>query len=140
MDKPLRFRPIPNRLMNWTAILVVAVVIVAIVIFKLAGQVSSKDAGGYLSEGAMVIDVRSAGEYASGHLPQAVNIPLDEVEAVVPVKVPDKNRTLLLHCASGMRSGVAAKKLRKLGYTKVFNLGSYGRAESIVKGAAGNAG
>ena len=126
--------------MNWTAIIIIAVAIIAVVILKLAGQISAKDAGGYLHEGAMVIDVRSAGEYASGHLPQAVNIPLDEVETVVPVKVPDKNRTLLLHCASGMRSGVAAKKLRSMGYTKVFNLGSYGRAESIVNGAAGKAG
>jgi rhodanese-related sulfurtransferase len=45
----------------------------------------------------------------------------------------DKNRALLLHCQSGMRSGVARKKLKALGYPNAFNLGSYRRAEEIVK-------
>jgi rhodanese-related sulfurtransferase len=41
---------------------------------------------------------------------------------------------LLLHCHSGMRSGMARKKLVALGYTHAFNLGSYSRAVQIVKG------
>ena len=62
-----------------------------------------------------------------------LRIPLDEIETAVPQRVKDKSQVLLLHCASGMRSGIAQKKLNSLGYTNVFNLGSYGRAESILK-------
>jgi len=49
--------------------------------------------------------------------------------------VPDKSQVLLLHCASGMRSGMAKSKLNGMGYINAFNLGSYGRAESILKQA-----
>ena len=80
-----------------------------------------------------MIDVRTAGEFSSGHLTNAINIPLDEIATAVPQRVKDKSQVLLLHCASGMRSGMAQKKLKALGYTNAFNLGSYGRAESILK-------
>jgi rhodanese-related sulfurtransferase len=45
---------------------------------------------------------------------------------------------LLLHCLSGMRSGMAKQKLKSLGYANVFNLGSLARARKIVGKAAGN--
>jgi rhodanese-related sulfurtransferase len=48
--------------------------------------------------------------------------------------VQDKNQVLLLHCQSGMRSGVASKRLKRLGYAKAFNLGSYSRAARLVGG------
>lgn len=83
--------------------------------------------------GALVIDVRSPGEFQAGHLPKALNIPLDEIETALPERVKNKNQPLLLHCASGMRSGIAKNKLQRLGYANAFNLGSYGRAESILK-------
>jgi rhodanese-related sulfurtransferase len=44
----------------------------------------------------------------------------------------DKNKVLLLHCSSGVRSRMAKKKLDELGYKKVFNLGSYERARKII--------
>ena len=120
--------------MNWTTILIVAVILAAFLMFSKGGQISTKDAAAYLKRGALVIDVRSPGEFNSGHLTNAINIPLDEIETAVPQRVPDKSRVLLLHCASGMRSGMAQKKLIRLGYTNAFNLGSYGRAEKIVAG------
>jgi rhodanese-related sulfurtransferase len=46
--------------------------------------------------------------------------------------VKDKNQVLLLHCQSGMRSGVAKSRFKGLGYPNVFNLGSYARASHIV--------
>ena len=108
---------------------------VAIVIFLMvakSGQISAQAAAEYLKHGALVIDVRTPGEFNSGHLTNAINIPLDEVATVVPKKFPGKSEVLLLHCASGMRSGVAQKKLQALGYTNAFNLGSYGRARQIA--------
>lgn len=97
------------------------------------GQISTKDAAAYLKKGALVIDVRSSSEFNSGHLTNAINIPLDEVSTGVPQRVKDRSQVLLLHCQSGMRSGVAQKKLISLGYTNTFNLGSYSRAEGILK-------
>ena len=120
--------------MNWTTILVIAAVVAVIFIMKKSGQISSKDALEKLRNGALVIDVRSAGEFSSGHLAKAINIPLDEIETELPKVVKNKNQVLLLHCQSGMRSGIAKKKLDGLGYTNAFNLGSYGRAEKIITG------
>ena len=119
--------------MNWTPLLIVAAVVAVIFMMKKAGQISAKDALAHLKNGALVIDVRSPGEFNSGHLPTAINLPLDEIETALPRRVKDKNQVLLLHCASGMRSGMAKKKLKGMGYPNVFNLGSYGRAESILK-------
>ena len=119
--------------MNWTFLVIIAVVVAIFLTVSKAGQISAKDAAAYLKNGALVIDVRSPGEFNSGHLTNAMNIPLDEIAAVVPQRWPDHGRVLLLHCASGMRSGMAQKKLKALGYTNTFNLGSYGRAESLLR-------
>ena len=118
--------------MNFTPILILAAVVVVMIMIKKATQISNKDASEYLKSGALVIDVRSRGEFNSGHLDRAINIPLDEIETAVPKHVIDKNQVLLLHCASGMRSGVAKGKLKSMGYKRVFNLGSYRRAGSLV--------
>ena len=119
--------------MNWTTLLVIAAIVVVIFMMKKSGQISAKDGLEKLRNGALVIDVRSAGEFSSGHLPIAINIPLDEIETVLPRRVKDKSQVLLLHCQSGMRSSMAKSKLNGMGYTNAFNLGSYGRAESILK-------
>jgi len=118
--------------MNWTALAIVVALLIAVFLLKRAGQVPVREAQAYLKGGALVIDVRSTGEFAGGHLPKAINIPLDQIESGVPRRVPDKNKVLLLHCASGMRSGTAKGKLKAMGYTNAFNLGSYSRAAGIV--------
>ena len=120
--------------MNWTILLVIAMAIAVIFVPRLIGWISAKDAQVYLKSGALVIDVRTPGEFDSGHLPNAVNYPLDEIGNTLPRHVKDKNQVLLLHCHSGMRSGLAKKRLRALGYANAFNLGSYGRAAKIVSG------
>jgi phage shock protein E len=118
--------------MNWTTLLVIAAIVAVVFMIKKSGQISAKDALEKLKNGALVIDVRSPGEFNSGHLAKAINIPLDEIETALPKRVKDKGLMLLLQCASGMRSGMAKSKLIGMGYTNAFNLGSYGRAESIV--------
>jgi phage shock protein E len=122
-----------SKIMNWTLLLIVAAVVAIVFVTKQSGRISTREALAHLKNGALVIDVRTAAEFNSGHLPAAINIPLDEIETALPGRVPDKNRVLLLHCRSGMRSGMAVSKLKKLGYIQVFNLGSYGRAEGILK-------
>jgi len=108
--------------------------VAVVLMMKKSGQIPAKDALEKLRNGALVIDVRSPGEFSSGHLARAINIPLDEIESALPKRVKDKSQVLLLHCASGMRSGMAKSKLTAMGYTNAFNLGSYGRAEKIVNG------
>jgi phage shock protein E len=118
--------------MNWTAICIIVAVFAVIILLKRTGQISSAEALAHLKGGALVIDVRTPAEFSAGHLPSAINLPLDQIETALPRRVKDKRQVLLLHCQSGMRSGAAKKKLNALGYSNVFNLGSYGRAEEIV--------
>ena len=118
--------------MSWVPFLVVLVLAIAYMYFKRSGQVSSKEAVEYLRSGAMVIDVRTVNEFDSGHILQAFNLPLDRVEMMAPAVVKDKNKVLLLHCSTGVRSGMAKRKLEEMGYKHVYNLGSYDRASKIV--------
>ncbi len=101
-------------------------------IWKRASQISIKRAVAYLDQGALVIDVRSSAEFRSGHIPSAINLPVEEIETSLPRRVKNKHQVLLLHCQSGMRSSAAKTKLTGLGYVNVFNLGSYARAAGIV--------
>lgn len=118
--------------MNWTYILIISVVVVLFLMRKRAGQLSSKDALAHLKNGALVIDVRSPGEFNSGHLLNAINLPLEKIETALPLRVKNRNQLLLLHCQSGMRSGIAKRRLTGLGYVNAFNLGSYARAAKVV--------
>ncbi len=118
--------------MKWTILLVIAALVVIVLLLKQSGQLSPKEAREHLKKGAVVIDVRSPGEFSAEHLPNTLNIPLEMIESAVPLRVPDKNQVVLLHCQSGMRSAMAVRKLRAIGYAKVFNLGSLSRARDIL--------
>lgn len=118
--------------MNWPLLLILGLIVTGVLLLKKTGELSTNAALAYLQQGALVIDVRTPGEFNGGHLASAINIPLDEIATELPRRVPDKTQVLLLHCASGVRSGMAKSKLRRLGYTQAFNLGSYGRAEHLV--------
>jgi phage shock protein E len=120
--------------MNWITILILAAMLATIILLRRSDLVSATEAAAHLKNGALVIDVRTAGEFASGHLPNAINLPLDEIESALPRRVTDKSQVLLLHCQAGGRSAEASKKLIALGYLNAFNLGSYHRAEQILKG------
>src|ERR1039457_5179875 len=111
--------------MNWTDVLIAAAIVAAFLIYRSAGLISIKDAQAYLKNGAMVIDVLTAGEFVAHHLPIAVNLPLSEIETNLSRRVTDKNQVLLLHCQSGARSGAAKKKLLALGCPNTYNMGSY---------------
>jgi phage shock protein E len=60
-------------------------------------------------ESTYVLDVRSPEEYASGHVPGAVNIPYDQVASRI-AEVP-KDKDVVLYCKSGRRAGIAAEVL-----------------------------
>jgi len=112
-------------------ILIIAAV-AAFFVIKQLNQVKPAAAQALLQKGALVIDVRSESEYQERHLPKAINIPLNRLEAEIGHVAPNKEQPLLLHCLSGGRSGVGTSTLKKMGYVNVSNLGSYGRAEQIL--------
>ncbi len=67
-----------------------------------------------LQNGAKVIDVRTTGEFKGGHYDGAVNIPLDKVSASIK-QIKGYNKPIVVYCASGMRSGAAARILKSNG-------------------------
>ncbi len=95
-------------------------------------SISVDQARTHLTNGALIVDVRSPGEFNSGHLRNARNLPLDQLETMAPGAFKDQNQVLLLHCQSGMRSRVAQRKLQRMGYTNAFNVGAYSRAAQLV--------
>ena len=76
-----------------------------------------------VKNGAQIIDVRTRGEYASGHVKGSVNIPLNELSASL-AKI-QKNVPLITCCASGMRSASAKSTLSSLGFKEVHNGGGW---------------
>jgi rhodanese-related sulfurtransferase len=78
---------------------------------------------GLLQEGAQVVDVRSEAEFASGHAPGSINIPLHAIgEGTTKL---DPNRWVIVCCASGTRSAMARLQLKRRGFGKVLNAGSW---------------
>ena len=75
--------------------------------------------------GAIFVDVRSAGEFANGNAPGTINIPLQELGSRLG-EIP-KTSPVVLCCASGTRSGMASLMLKTRGYQKVYNIGTWNK-------------
>ncbi|MBK8500438.1 MAG: rhodanese-like domain-containing protein [Flavobacteriales bacterium] len=86
------------------------------------------DIGRLIADGATLVDVRTASEYAGGHPSGSLNIPLDKLEQQLH-RVP-KDRPVITCCASGMRSRAAADILRDHGYT-AYNGGAWMKLQAI---------
>jgi len=112
------------------------IIIAAIVIFFLIrylSQVSPEKARSLYSKGALVLDVRSANEFATGHVDGAINIPVDELSGRIKEIDTDKEKAILVYCLSGTRSGFAVRILKSHHFSQVYNLGSIYRARAIIK-------
>jgi len=77
-----------------------------------------------MNEGAVLIDVRSASEYAEGHLDNSINLTVDTIGVNIEKLVSDKNTKIIVYCRSGNRSATAANTLINLGYKNVYDLGA----------------
>ena len=75
------------------------------------------------ARGALLVDVRSAGEFAAANAPGTVNIPLGDLGNRLS-DIP-KTAPVVVGCASGTRSGMAKLMLKKNGYTQVHNIGAW---------------
>ncbi|MGM9911308.1 MAG: rhodanese-like domain-containing protein [Lacticaseibacillus absianus] len=71
---------------------------------------------------AKLIDVREEDEYAEGHIPASINIPLSKIESAQG-EITDLDTPLFVYCRSGNRSGQAVAWLKQAGYSKVKNIG-----------------
>jgi phage shock protein E len=90
------------------------------------------DLSALVKEGAVILDVRSKGEYAGGHIRGSVNIPVDQLGHNLS-KLQDKNRPIITCCASGMRSASAKSILKSGGYTNVHNGGGWQSLRNKIK-------
>lgn len=91
-----------------------------------ASFVEPAQAHALVEGGATLIDVRSAGEYASGHIEGARNIPVGEIGERTS-EVGAKDKPVVVYCRSGMRSAQAQSTLEAAGFTQVHNLGGMSR-------------
>ena len=73
-------------------------------------------------DGAVLLDVREPDEYADGHVPGSVNLPLSALDTA-EITVPRRETPLFVYCLSGARSAQAITRLRQLGYTRAENIG-----------------
>ena len=72
--------------------------------------------------GAVLLDVRSAEEYAEVHIPGSINVPM-ELMRIIERFVPNKSTPVFAYCFNGFRSGTAAKMMQRAGYKNVKNIG-----------------
>ena len=97
-----------------------------LLLMRRAGDVSPADARRLVADGAVLLDVRTPEEFASGHLPAAVNIPVQELARRMG-ELEAKERPIVLYCRSGNRSNHAAGILKRAGFTAVHDLGAMSR-------------
>ena len=82
------------------------------------------------TENAVLLDVRSPREYREGHIPESMNVPLQELEDVVSVR---EDTPLFVYCYSGARSRQAVAQLRDMGYYNVHNIGGIATYEGQIE-------
>ncbi len=75
-----------------------------------------------IKSGAKIVDVRSTEEFGEEHYPNAVNIPVEQIQSRIS-EVGEKSSPVILYCASGSRSAYAARVLKNSGFTDVVNAG-----------------
>jgi molybdopterin/thiamine biosynthesis adenylyltransferase/rhodanese-related sulfurtransferase len=86
-------------------------------------EVDPSDVKPLINNGVAIVDVRETDEFAAGHLPGAKHVPRGHLESRIETAVPDRSQRVVLYCASGNRSALAAHTLLKdLGYENVQSM------------------
>ena len=85
-----------------------------------------------VKDGAIILDVRSKGEYAGGHIKGSVNISVDTLSNNLG-KLKDKNKPIITCCASGMRSASAKNILKSNGFTQIHNGGGWSSLQNKIR-------
>jgi phage shock protein E len=106
--------------------LLVAVAIIAVlamILRRFVGGASMEAIQNAKGRGATLLDVRTPAEFADGHAPGSLNIPLDQLP--FRCKELDRSKPILVGCAVGGRAGQAKAFLEREGFTEVINVGSW---------------
>ena len=91
---------------------------------NLFGMGTHTDYAQLVKDGAIILDVRSKGEFEGGHIRGSINIPVDQLANNLN-KLKNKNKPIITCCASGMRSSTAKSILLSKGYAEVYNGGGW---------------
>ena len=104
------------------------------ILANLLGCMSDRDADipSLVNGGALLIDVRTAGEFSEGHIEGAINIPHNAIANMIDQHEADKSKAIVVYCHSGARSSSAKRALGKAGYTHVVNGGSLRRMRKLL--------
>ena len=88
-------------------------------------QISQEEAKEMMdTQEVVILDVREQNEYDSGHIPDAVLLPVGTIDENTAAEViPEKDTTVLVYCRSGNRSKTASSALAELGYTNICQFG-----------------
>lgn len=78
-----------------------------------------------IDRGVTLIDVRTAEEFAAGHIDGAINIPFENIVSELSKRSITKDTEIVLYCRSGNRSGMAQESLVKQGYSNTYNAGGF---------------
>lgn len=124
------------RSMKMSIWLVGALVIGAFLAVSSRAELTDSQAREHVKRGALVVDVRTVSEFKAKSLPGVTNVPLADVGRKISSLVTNESQVVLLHCRTGRRSGIAERELRDLGYTNTFNIGSFEKAERILRQSA----
>ena len=90
---------------------------------KFFGSGAKVDYRDLLDRGAIIVDVRTKGEYQSGHIRGSINMPLESLDK--NISKLKKGNCIITCCASGMRSAAAARIMKLNGYKEVYNGGGW---------------
>lgn len=114
--------------MNKTTRVIGSIALAGALFFLFAGAggptISSDEAKAQVKQGALLLDVRTTGEFGGGHLEGAVNIPVEQLEAKMASVPAKKDQPIVVYCHSGRRSAAAKQMLEKAGFQKVSDLGA----------------
>lgn len=123
--------------MSTTTIIVVVLVVGLFIVLSLLKQrryaATLTEARQALELGAVVVDARSAMEFSGGHHEGAVNIPAADA-AKGAKRLRDKQRPVVVYCASGARSRRLADALRQAGFGRVYDLGTLANMRGLPAG------
>jgi phage shock protein E len=89
---------------------------------KSVQEISQQDLLSNPPRDALILDVRTPGEFGEGHVPNAVNIPHNELASRLSELNSSSDRPIVLYCKSGRRAGMAAEVLQRAGYTDLHHL------------------
>ena len=106
--------------------LILLLTVVFIQIFRDVDFADPQELKQFVADGALLIDVRSPQEYATQHLQEAINIPINDLENHLQM-LGKKDQKIIVYCRSGRRSTRAHSLLLTHGFKEVYNLGGMNR-------------